>query len=1531
MSLSLSSSRPSTARQDSQSQSRLPGGFDDDDELSPVESEFRDSVERHDEYPSTYHDSSPLPPLPQGDSSVLPAPSEDGANRTDGDLSGYNEREMRRKLMDLESSFLPDASPTGTSGGTGADNTFIFGASKEMGPPPHPSTYRAQDTRPKNSSKDMASTGEPKYISQSPPTPPESYQTPAPPCDESPQADQPSVTRKADNDDLTSSLESMSSSPTAAAAVRTISRVTSMATLGGYETADDRHAGSKVYHSDEGNTSDEVAIPQRMRKRAISQTSSQSESTPKVNRSKHTEDEDRGVPESSNGTFQSDSITRERQQLPNFLRSRQASQRSSASSFTTRSDFSGDGASDITLGADFALQSGGAAPSNNSLTRPGLALSRATSLGSIASGITPLSEGSSWWDRSRLASGTFVFGASATGTLESNLSRLDEEDRVTREEQAFEVKGTLRGLNGGSSPPATPRASSRTLTAPTDTVIAQHVRNIHVPASVAREYRENNRPVSPEKRTRKEHLPPGRGGKNLTLREQTSTIDRLTNENFDLKLKIHFLSNALNERSEEGVKDMVSENVELKAGLVKLQKDTKALRRTVRDLERKLKEKEDGMTAAAGAIGASGEGKRLHSPDQGATQEMEEEIFYLRERIETYEVEVEKLRSECLSREGEKRRLAGLVKSMGERNSTEGDLGAREEMDMWKDLLEAETARREQSDEDNRKLQEEVWRLKNDASSTASNNQTSNVHVLNKHQNMPNSQSQARPNGSDQGSDRYGADSAASSTLVEQLRHENAELRREVGAQTSMLTSRNREKERLYQEIEDLKIGQRRGDSGRSVAGDSILERSASRAHQRSASRASAVTGVTQMSDAEREDLENKNGALRDRISELKLKNQELENKLGECVDELEQSDVVRAELETLVHGYEDDIDVAVQDLQTMQAERNESLKLREQLEVDFENLKTEAQQELDKLEDELENKDEQSHQLQTELDDRNENFKALQNEMRSMSEGLVRLEDDHEANGRRAESLQQELQDANKELENLEKSLMETNQKNERLTVQQESSQGEIAFLREEQDGDKIKIGNLETAIKTLEASLREEKGRGNELDERLAEERHQREVVGGKEKQEVQRIINDLNREVSSSRDEARRLRKSVSSREVEAAEWKERLMELENNLREALGDLNGTRSSLLKSITKLQKELDTTVSELDSTKNDLAEKVRLLKTRDALLESTGLESQKLSDLLEKERQGRRADKHNFEITQKTHQQSTRTITQHETRVTELETARQQDKKKIFGLEQRFKDQLLERNNLLLAMWNRLSTMCGTEWSQKNSLVNEKTPSLEVIATTFPGFSKNLILAMKTVEGLIGGFKGRIRGVERDLWKDYQTLEHNLDVRTKKLDRLEGMVLGANSIPRSSSPEVKKLRGENRLLKAEINVMQKNELHSRAARSDPRASFSEASSRDATRAAMAATLMRHHSSSAVETLERAGTSNAVPIQSAPIEPSQQRWIHRLRELERRLKAEREARLLDRSGARKRLEEGKAENEELRMELERERMRKEG
>ncbi len=860
---------------------------------------------------------------------------------------------------------------------------------------------------------------------------------------------------------------------------------------------------------------------------------------------------------------------------------------------------------------------------------------------------------------------------------------------------------------------------------------------------------------------------------------------------------------------------------------------------------------------------------------------------------------------------------------------------------MWKDLLDAETARREQADEDNARLRDEIRRLKSDASSTTTNNHAANVYHVNRRQ--KNSSTVSYSDFPERQQDRNGGSSAVSSTLVEQLRHENAELRREVGAQTSMLTSRNREKERLYQEIEDLKLGSRHGT--RSIAGDSIFERSASRAQPRPASRASDQTRATQMSDAERDAYELKNGQLRDLNARLKLEVHDLTKKLEELLDELEQLDVMKIEYEDLKQLYDNDVGLATEDLKTMQAERDEALRLQEDMEAELQDLKAEGSERIGALEDEVDQKNQELQHLHNELSNHEEDSDALRKEVRTLSESILRVEEEIEGKSKRIRDLQLELEELSHEADSMDKDLREERDKINKLTVQQESGQNEIAFLREEQDGDKIKIGDLEDALNNLKASLSSEKDRVMDLEMRLAEERHQREVIGGQAKQEVQQMTNDLNRELESAQEESRNLKKSIQSREIEATSFKERLTELESHLREVLGDPKGTRSSFLTSITRLQKDIESTATELETAQHNLSEKDRLLNNRDALLESHGLESKKLSDLLDRERQGRRADKVQYEQWQKTHQHTSRTVSQKDTRITELESSRQSDRKKLATLESQFRDQLAERNTLLLTLWTRVSAICGQDWQHQNSLVNNHLPTLDVInnSAMLPTFSKNLLNAVKNVEGTIIGFQARIRTIERELWTEYQSVENTLDARIKKLDRLESTVQSHRiSGTFTAAPEIAKLKGENRLLKSEIAVLHKQEMHARNAL---RAGSSRAANDSSADRAAPPPLARHHSSSAIEHLSNAMNPSSSPsrhassahlvpnvnidLVSAPIESTQQRFVHRLREMERRLKAEREARLLDRSGARKRLEEGAEENRRLRDELERERVRK--
>lgn len=613
-------SRPPNLRKSSQ----IPGSFETtDDELSPAQPSFK--------FYRSHDDSSALPPLPSDSSVLAPEASHD---------HDLDEGEMRRKLMDVESSFLPELSHLAVGQGQGAtkgaDDTFLFGVPKgDASRDGHGDAMGG--AKDHNDESGLNGT---RSIPSSPMTPPDAYKTPAPEYQHA-RLLRDRMEENGENEESygvavgnnTSSLETMSSSPTAAAAARTVSRVVSMVTMGGYETADDRS-------------------PERSPTRRLGGEHDVEDldldATPRRTKTTRDNSPSRGGLEDSaelgDDAARDEEVTADHpRKRPKFLTSRQSTQRLSYSSHHSTNT---DSASDATLGADFALQSGGAAPANNSGARAAMGLSRSTSLGSMASGI------SDWSDSEEKLRST-----------NNNLSTLNEEEGTLA--QKAQQKESLDG-------PLTPRASTQDFGIPSDTVLAAHVRDVEVPGTFARNFREKHRPFSPDKLRPRAPTPSvGRSGKTMTLKEQSSTIDRLSKENFDLKMRIHFLNEALNKRSEEGIKEMISENVELKSDKLKLQKDNQAMRRTIRDLEKRVKEKDEGAK--------DGEGKESGSDEEKSPTIDEEEFFYLRERMETYEVEIEKLRSESITREGEKRRLAEMVKTLGDGRKGGSEVGAREE------------------------------------------------------------------------------------------------------------------------------------------------------------------------------------------------------------------------------------------------------------------------------------------------------------------------------------------------------------------------------------------------------------------------------------------------------------------------------------------------------------------------------------------------------------------------------------------------------------------------------------------------------------------------------------------------------------------------------------------------------------------------------------------------------------------------------------------------------------------------------------
>lgn len=551
-------------------------------------------------------DISLLPPLTDREDSSLFLSSEIGDRERVNNQTLIEEHEMRRKLMDMESSFLPepstiDVATTGRT--TGADDTYLVGVG----------SY----------DPDMTQSSIFSFI-----PPSESYQGTEQDQDGLGEGTEnvtgATQTQHSTND---TSMDSFASSPSAAAMIRSLQR--------------DQQAENPA----ENSLLSQGEQPFRSQ---LSITESESQLTPSKLRQSS-----RSLSPGASRIFsdQSGGVggSRRSGSRPKYLTSRQSSQRLSHSSVASNNTETTH--SDATLGADFALQSGGAASEQwgDLNAGPRSHMTRTTSLGSMASGVSGYSEENPL-DRRNIA-----------GPADGGLHTLEEEGSPQSSRQA-----------AFDDAPVTPKAKPRD-SIPTDTAITERVKGIQVPTAFVQRFRDDfgHTGPSPEKRPGASTPAFGRSGRTMTLKEQSSTIDRLSKENFDLKMRIHFLNEALNKRSEEGIKEMISENVELKSDKLKLQKDNQGLKRKVRDLEKQLKDQQSDRDSMVNHDPEASEDDRESAQD--------EELIFLRERVETYELEIERMRSENIARESEKRRLAEMVKSLSENRTGGSDAGAREE------------------------------------------------------------------------------------------------------------------------------------------------------------------------------------------------------------------------------------------------------------------------------------------------------------------------------------------------------------------------------------------------------------------------------------------------------------------------------------------------------------------------------------------------------------------------------------------------------------------------------------------------------------------------------------------------------------------------------------------------------------------------------------------------------------------------------------------------------------------------------------
>ena len=164
-------------------------------------------------------------------------------------------------------------------------------------------------------------------------------------------------------------------------------------------------------------------------------------------------------------------------------------------------------------------------------------------------------------------------------------------------------------------------------------------------------------------------------GNQLSLREQENVIDRIEKENFGLKLKIHFLEEALRKAGPGFSEAALKENTELKVDKVTMQKELHRYRKTLGAAERDVELYRQQLLEMQENV------KRKHA-DEG----QREELDILRQNLEEKEAELGQLRRQEGKFDDLQDKIHDLEAELRERDRVIND--REDEVDNLKDEVE---------------------------------------------------------------------------------------------------------------------------------------------------------------------------------------------------------------------------------------------------------------------------------------------------------------------------------------------------------------------------------------------------------------------------------------------------------------------------------------------------------------------------------------------------------------------------------------------------------------------------------------------------------------------------------------------------------------------------------------------------------------------------------------------------------------------------------------------------------------------------
>ncbi|KAJ7713473.1 hypothetical protein DFH07DRAFT_1068670 [Mycena maculata] len=735
----------------------------------------------------------------------------------------------------------------------------------------------------------------------------------------------------------------------------------------------------------------------------------------------------------------------------------------------------------------------------------------------------------------------------------------------------------------------------------------------------------------------------------LTLRDQEKHIDNLKKENFNIKLRVHFLEERLAQLAPDQIDAALKQNISLKIEVQQRGMELKKLKKLVLELERELERLQRGA-------------------HRTGTRDRERE---LEEKLEERDRELRELRRRAADDSADA--------LLADRNAELED-----ELDNMRGLLE-----------DN---MDELERLRD---------------------------------------------------IVERRDTETPDPNRvaSLEADNAELLARAEERDDLADLVEQLRLENE--DLAQQLQRAEALERSESRA-------------MILEEREEREAVEDDLNAARDKLAaaliELQQREDELEMKNSEIDELVAEHERVVAVVEEEWRGEVEEARGQVEELRDVLAEReSESKDLRlniSELEANTDDLHSKFEAALAHLEEETEAKDAEIEAMQQTIDKLGEQIYVLEDENDRMKEDSDRLREDEAAERERLEALSAALKD---KIASLKAEL-------EDMTQLYETCSSEIHAHRDRQEELASHVEDLVTQLQSARAASAQSAADADaDAKEHASALRAERRTLDAKESA-LQSALADL-----------ARTQALLGARDADLAAVQAALQALEGESKRAGETHSSARFSLELEVDRLKRDLERVEAELGRARAELAERESRGRGRDEVMDAMHAEILELKGEVGAQTQARLNVSERLDGVQASLRAAEAEVGGYKKRVADLEARLSKDQRALLAAESQYRDQLTERNTLLLTIYQYMDKILGVDKTPKKAGQAETKPF-----TNFGVFHDNLITRLKALSQIQTDFERRAKDAEGRFAGRLDEMRRQLDVRWKQIDKFEAGVKG-------------------------------------------------------------------------------------------------------------------------------------------------------